>query len=96
MQRRALRQGKNLVFIEDTCLKKERARSNVTPRKVKEGLKRRWELNKQRWGLRLAWWGSTEKKKASHLLERKTPILRPAIQSNQCSLCVFTSVETEG
>ena len=26
------------------------------------------ELNKKRWGWRLAWWGSNEKKKASHLL----------------------------
>ena len=68
MQRKALRRGKNLAFSEDTCLEKERVRSKVTPRKVGVGLKRRRELNKRRLGWRLAWWGSTEKKEASHLL----------------------------
>ena len=38
--------------------------------KVKVVLKGRGELNK-RWGWRLAWWGSTEKKVASHLLGLK-------------------------
>ena len=56
----------------------------MTPRKVGVGLKRRRELSKSR----LAWWGSTEKKEASHLLRlRKTPVLRPALQSKQSSLC---------
>ena len=32
IQRKALRCGKNLAFSEDTCLKKERVRSKVTPR----------------------------------------------------------------
>ena len=67
IQRKALRRGKNLAFSEDTCLEKERVRSKVTPRKVGVGLKRRQELSR-RWGWRLAWWGSTEKKEASHLL----------------------------
>ena len=40
----------------------------VTQRKVGVGLKRRWEFNKRRLGWRLAWWGSTEKKEALHLL----------------------------
>ena len=68
MQHRALTRGKNLAFSEDACLKKERARSKVAPKKFEVGLKRRRELNKKRWGWRLAWWGSTEKKEASHLL----------------------------
>ena len=42
--------------------------SKVTPRKVGVGLKRRRELSKRRLDRRLAWWGSTEKKEASHLL----------------------------
>ena len=63
IQRKALRRGKNLAFSEDTCLEKESARSKVTPRKVGVGLKRRREPSR-----RLAWWGSTEKKEASHLL----------------------------
>ena len=46
-------------------------RSKVTPRKVKVGLKRRRELCKKRLGWRLAWWGSTERKEASHLLGLK-------------------------
>ena len=61
MQHKALRQGRNLVFSQDTCLEKERVQLKVTPRKVGMGLK-------QRWGWRLAWWGSTEKKETSHLL----------------------------
>ena len=68
VQRKALRRGKNLAFSEDTCLKKERVRSKVTPRKVGVGLKRRREPSKRRLGWRLAWWGFTEKKEASHLL----------------------------
>ena len=60
---------KNLAFSEDICLEKEKVQSKVTPRKIGVGLKRRRELNKRRLGWRLAWWGSTEKKEASHLLE---------------------------
>ena len=71
IQHKALRRGKNLAFNEDTCLEKERVWSKVTPIKVKVGLERRRELCKRRLGWRLAWWGSTEKKKASHLLELK-------------------------
>ena len=43
-------------------------RSKVTPRKVGVGLKRRQEPSRRRLGWRLACWGSTEKKEASHLL----------------------------
>ena len=68
IQHKALRRGKNLAFSEDTCLEKERVRLKVTPRKVGVGLKRRQELSRRRFGWRLAWWGSAEKKEASHLL----------------------------
>ena len=68
IQRQALRRGKNLTFIEDTCLETGTVRSKVTPRKVEVGLKRRREPNKRRLGWRLVWWGSTEKKEASHSL----------------------------
>ena len=64
IQCKALRRGKNLAFSEDTCLKKERVRLKVTPRKVGVGLKQRREPSRRR----LACWGSTEKKEASHLL----------------------------
>ena len=69
--------------------RKERVRSKVTPRKVGVGLKRRRELSKRRLGWRLAWWGSTEKKEASHLLGLKgrPPVLKSALQSRQSSLC---------
>ena len=98
IQRKALRRGKNLAFSKDTCLEKERVRSKVTPRKVGVGLKRRRQLSKRRLGWRLAWWGSTEMKEASHLLG-----LRGRHQcSDQCSNrnrapCVAsTAVGTEG
>ena len=57
-----------MAFSEDTCLEKERVRSKVTPRKVGVELKRRREPSRRRLGWRLAWWGSTHKKKALHLL----------------------------
>ena len=69
IQRKALRRGKSLGFSEDTCLEKERVQSKVTPRKVGVGIKRRREPSRKRLGWRLAWWGSTEEKKASHLLK---------------------------
>ena len=47
MHRKVLRQGKNLVFSENTCLEKERLRSKVTPRKVGVGSKRRRELSRR-------------------------------------------------
>ena len=68
IQRKALRCGKNLAFSEDTCLEKERVWSKVTPRKVGVGLKWRREPSRRRLGWRLAWWRSTEKNEASHLL----------------------------
>ena len=84
IQCKALRRGKNLAFSEDTCLEKERVRSKVTPRKIGMRLKRRREPSRRRLGWRLAWWGSTEKKEASDLLELRG---RPALQSKQSSLC---------
>ena len=54
IQRKALRQGKNLAFSKDTCLEKERVQSKVTPRKVGVGLKRRQELSKEEVGLEVS------------------------------------------
>ena len=51
---KALGRGNNFAFSEDRCLEKERVRSQVAPRKVGVGLKRRGELNKKWWGWRLA------------------------------------------
>ena len=78
-----------LAFSEDTCLEKERVRSKVTPRKVGVGLKRRREPSKSRLSRSLAWWASTEKKGGLTFarIERKTPVLRPVLQSKQSSLC---------
>ena len=58
---------KHLAFSKDTCLEKERVQSKVTPRKVGVGLKQRQQSNRRRLGWSLAWWGSIEKKEASHL-----------------------------
>ena len=55
----------------------------MIPSKVGVGLKRRREPSRRRLGWRLAWWGSTEKKEALHLLG-----LRGRHQySDQRSLC---------
>ena len=43
-------------------------RLKVISSKVGVGLKRRREPSRRRLGWRLAWWGSTEKNEASHLL----------------------------
>ena len=98
IQRNALRRGKNLALSEDTCLEKEKVRSKVTPRKVGVGLKRRREPSRRRLGWRLAWWGSTENKEASHLL-----ILRGRHQysdqrfnRNRAPCVASIAVETEG
>ena len=97
IQRKALRRGKNLAFSENTCLEKERVRSKVTPRKVGVGLKRRREPSKGL-GWRLAWWGSTEKKEASHLLEMRGRHQCSDQRSNQNRApCVASiAVGTEG
>ena len=98
IQRKALRCGKNLAFSEDTCLVKERVRSKVTPRKVGVGVKRRREPSRRRLGWRLAWWGSTEKKEASHLLGLRGKHQYSDQRSNQNRApCVAsTAVGTEG
>ena len=98
IQRKALRRGKNLAFSEDTCLVKERVRSKVTPRKVGVGLKRRREPSRRRLGWRLAWWGSTEKKEASHLLGLRGRHQYSDQRSNRNKApCVAsTAVGTEG
>ena len=98
IQRKALRRGKNLAFSKDTCLEKERVRSKVTPRKVGVGLKRRREPSKRRLDWRLAWWGSTEKKEASHLLGLKGRHQYSDQRSNRnrAPCVVSTAVGTEG
>ena len=98
IQHKALRRGKNLAFSEDTCLEKERVQSKVTPRKVGVGLKRRREPSTRRLGWRLAWWGSTEKKEASHLLRLRGRHQYSDQRSNRNTAhCVAsTAVGTEG
>ena len=56
IQRKALRRGKNsnLAFSGVTCLGKQSVGSEITPRKVGVGLKRKGELKIKRWGWRLA------------------------------------------
>ena len=98
IQSKALRRGKNLAFSKDTCLEKERVQSKVTPRKVGVGLKQTWEPSRKRLGWRLAWWGSTEKKEASHLLELRGRHQYSDQRSNQNrAACVAsTTVGTKG
>ena len=84
----------NLAFSEDTCLEKERVRSKVTLRKVGVGLKRRWEPSKRR----LAWWESTEKKEASHLLglRGRHQYSDQRSNRNRAPCVASTAVGTEG
>ena len=98
IQRKALRRGKNLAFSKDTCLEKERVRSKVTPRKVGVGLNGGGSRVGGSWGWRLAWWGSTEKREASHLLGLRGRYQYSDQRSNQNRApCVAsTAVGTEG
>ena len=98
IQRKALRRGKNLAFSEDACLENERVRSKVTPKKIRVGVKRRRELSRRRLGWRLAWWGSTEKNEASHLLRMRGRHQYSDQRSNRNRApCVAsTAVGTEG
>ena len=94
IQRKALRRGKNLAFSEDACLEKERVRSKVTPRKVGVGLKQRREPSRRR----LASWGSTEKKEASHLLglRGRHQYSDQRSNRNRAPCVASTAVGTEG
>ena len=94
IQHKALRRGKNLAFSEDACLEKERVPSKVTSRKVEVGLKRRREPSRRRLGWRLAWWGCTEKKEASHLLGLRGKLQRS--NRNRAPCVASTAVGTEG
>ena len=98
IQRKALKCGKNLAFCKDTCLEKERVRSKLTPRKVGVGLKRRWEPSRRRLGWKLAWWGSTENKEASHLLglRGRRQYSYQHSNRNRAPCVVSTAVGTEG
>ena len=98
IQRKALRREKNLAFSENTCLEKERLRSKVTPRKVGVGLKRGREQSRTRLDWRLAWWGSTEKKEASHLLGLRGRHQYSGQRSNRnrALYLASTTVGTEG
>ena len=91
IQCKALTRGKNLAFSEDTCLEKERVRSKVTPRKVGVGFKRRQEPRKVGVGLEVSLVGIYREKGGLTFawIERKTPVLRLALQSKQSSLCGF-------
>ena len=87
-----------MAFSEDICLEKGSVRSKVTPKNVGVGLKRRQELSKSRLGWRLAWWGSTEKKEASHLLGLRGRYQYSDQRSNRnrAPYVTSTAVGTEG
>ena len=98
IQRKTLRCGKNLAFMEVTCLEKERVRWKVTPRNVRVGLKRRQELSKRRLGWRLVWWGSTKKKEATRLLglRGRHQYSDQRSNRNRAPCVASTAVGTEG
>ena len=72
--------------------------SKVTSRKVGVGLKRRREPSRRRLGWRLAWWRSTEKKEASHLLglRGRHQYSDQRSNRNRAACVASTAVGTEG
>ena len=83
IQRKALRKGKYAAFSEDTCLEKERVRSKVTPRKVLSGIETERGIQKKeaRLEVSLVEIHREEGGLTFVRIERKTLILRPALQS---------------
>ena len=73
-------------------------RLKVTPRKVGVGLKWRQKPSKRRLGWRLAWWGSTEKKDASHFLglRGRHQYSDKDSNGNRAPCVASTAVGTEG
>ena len=84
-QHKALTQRKNLAFRDDTCLEKSSFEDD--PKESWRGNEAEGDLDKRRWGSRLAWWGSTEK--VSHLIGLKGRHQSPDQRSqlNQSSFC---------
>ena len=68
------------------------------PKKSFNGVDAERELNKGKLGWRLAWWGSTEKKEASHLLELsgKYQYSDKCSNRNRASCVASIAVGTEG
>ena len=97
-QRKALGRGKNLAFSKDAFFRKGKSAVEGDPKKVEVGLKWRREPSRRRLGWRLAWWGFTEKKEASHLLGLRGRYQYSDQRSNRNRApCVAsTTVGTEG
>ena len=76
IHRKALRREKNLAFSKYTRLEKERVRSKVTPEKS-------WDKIETERGVKL----ETKPPKKGRLgfarVKRKTPVIRPTLQTNQ-------------
>ena len=64
--------------------RKEKSTLENDPEKFVVEIKRRKKLNKKKWGWRLAWWGSNEKKEALHFLgkeEEASTLFSPPVKS---------------
>ena len=87
-----------MAFSEDICLEKGSVRSKVTPKNVGVGLKRKQELIMRKMDWTLAWWGSTEKKEASHLLglRGRHQYSDQRSNRNRAPYVASTAVGTEG
>ena len=87
IQRKALRCGKNLAFSKDTCLGKSTVKGD--PKKSWSWIETEMRADKEEVGLQVSLMGihCEEGGLTFARIERKTPVLRPALQSKQSSLC---------
>ena len=79
-------------------LRKGKSAVEGDPRKVGVGLKRRREPSRRRLGWSLAWWTSTGKKEATHLLglRRRHQYSDQRSNRNSAPCVVSTAVGTDG
>ena len=86
-----------LGFQQKYMFRKGKSAVEGDPKKSWSGIETQAGLNKEKVGWRLAWWGSTEKKEASHLLGLRGRHQYSDLRSNRNkALCVAsTAVGTE-
>ena len=94
----SLKFERRLAFSEDTCLEKERLRLKATPKGSWSGIETEAGVEKNEVGLEVGLVGIHEKKGGLTFarIERKTPVLRPALQSKQSLLYGFHSSRDRG
>ena len=78
-----------LRFQRKYMFRKGKSAVEGDPKKSWSGIETQAGLNKEKAGWRLAWWGFTEKKEASHFLELRGRHQYSDLRSNRTELFVW-------